>query len=78
MARRKIKINMPSTPRGFRNFRDPDHVSSVTLRMGNAFIDALDALCKANGRSRRDIIEILVTEASIEFQQDPAARITPL
>ena len=48
------------------------------LRMGLEFIDALDRLCEANSRSRRDIVEILVTEAYVELQEDPDARIQPL
>lgn len=74
----KAKIHVPSTPMTRAGFRDPKHVSSIMLRMGNEHIDALDDLCDANGRSRREIVEILISEASVELQEDPGARINPL
>lgn len=76
--RRKRVPKVPSTPEVRPGFRDPDHVQSVVLRMGKAFITRLDELCKANNRSRREIIETLVAEASLEYQGDKTARINPL
>jgi hypothetical protein len=45
--------------------------------MGKAFIAELDELCSANKRSRREIVEILVHEASDELRHEPDARINP-
>ena len=77
--RKKAATEPPSRPlkRGG-VFRDPDYVHSVVLRMGSEFIDRLDELCEVNKRSRREIIEILVAEASYEYRTDPEARIHPL
>lgn len=72
------KVHIPSTPETRAGFRDADHVQAVMLRMGYEFVDALDTLCEVNGRSRREIVEILVTEAYIEHQEDPKARINPI
>jgi hypothetical protein len=69
---------VPSTPEIRPGFRDSDHTRSVVLSFGNEFIDALDELCEVNQRSRREIVEILIAEASVEFQQDDSARIQPL
>lgn len=76
--RRKKKPTAPSTPKVRAGFRDPAHVKSVVLRMGDEYIDRLDELCKINQRSRRELVEILVAEASLELQADPSARINPL
>lgn len=65
-------------PRNNRGLRQKEHVKPVMLRMGDVFIDQLDKLCQANNRSRREIVEILVSEAYLELAEDPAARITPL
>ena len=46
--------------------------------MGDSYVDALDDLCDANQRSRREIVETLVMEAALELKDDPAARINPL
>jgi predicted transcriptional regulator len=59
-------------------FRDATCTRNVVLRMGEEFIEALDELCEVNKRSRREIVEILVSEASVELQEDPDARIQPL
>lgn len=72
------KIEVPETPVTRPGFRDPDYVQAVVLQMGTGYLEALDELCKSNGRSRRDIVEILVTEAFIELQDDPDARIDPI
>ena len=76
--RRQKKQRKPSTPLTRKGFRNSDHVKSVVLRMGDDFVDALDELCEVNGRSRREIVEILVSEASQELQHDKSARINPL
>ena len=76
--RKAAEPEVPSTPQQRAGFRDPDHVKSVVLRMGTPFISRLDELCAVNGRSRREIVEILVAEASLEFQADSTARINPL
>ena len=73
-----MTVRIPKTPEVRPNFRDPGQVKPVMLRMGLEFIEALDKLCEANGRSRREIVEILVTEAWVELQEDPDARIQPL
>jgi gamma-glutamylcyclotransferase (GGCT)/AIG2-like uncharacterized protein YtfP len=77
--RRKKKVQeTPTTPLKRGGFRDPDYVQSVVLRMGTEFIDRLDELCDANARSRREIIEILISEASMEYRGNKEARINPL
>ena len=70
--------HIPSTPEVRPGFRNADHTRNVVLRMGEEFISALDELCDVNKRSRREIIEILIAEASVELQEDPSARIQPL
>ena len=70
--------HIPSTPEVRPGFRDASCTRSVVLRMGEEFIEALDELCDTNKRSRREIVEILVAEASLELQEDPEARIQPL
>ena len=71
------RIQVPSTPEIRPGFRDPDHTQSIVLCMGHEFLNALDELCSVNARSRREIVETLVTEASVEYQQDKTARIQP-
>lgn len=61
-----------------KGFRDPDSVKSVLLRMGDKYVRALDSLCEANQRSRREIVETLVMEAQLELKDDPNARINPI
>ena len=73
-----MTVRLPQCPEVRPNFRDPAHVKPVMLRMGLEFIEALDRLCESNGRSRREIVEILVSEAFVELQEDPGARIQPL
>ena len=58
--------------------RNPLYVRPVVLRMGTDFIAQLDKLCDVNRRSRREIVEILVSEAAEELVGDPNARINPL
>lgn len=58
--------------------RDPATVRPVMMRMGVKFISQLDRLCKVNGRSRREICEILITEAALDLKVNKAARINPL
>lgn len=70
--------HIPSTPEVRPGFRDAGYTRNVVLRMGEEFIEALDELCEVNKRSRREIVEILVSEAHVELQEDPAARIQPL
>ncbi len=59
-------------------FRDSKDVQSVMMRMGKDYVAALDELCVVNGRSRRELVEILIDEAYQEYQHDNSARITPL
>ena len=66
------------TPESRPGFRDAAHTRNVVLRMGEGFISALDELCRVNSMSRRQIVEILVMEASFELQENPDARIEPL
>ena len=72
------KVHLPVTPLNARGMREPDEVQSVMLRMGRPFVKHLDTLCKVNQRSRREIVEILIAEASAEYQENPQARIEPL
>lgn len=65
-------------PTDGRGRRLPDHVQQINLRMGKPYIDSLDELCAANKRSRREIVEILVSEAYEELADNPSARISPL
>ena len=65
------------TPTKRAGFRDPDHVMSVVLRMGDSYVEALDKLCEINKRSRRELVEILVADAWYELEEDPNARLTP-
>lgn len=69
---------IPETPLTDRGTRDPDYVAPVVLRMGVEYIEHLDNLCEVNQRSRREILEILIAEASIEYQNNPDARINPI
>ena len=77
-TRRKSAPHIPSTPEIRPGFRDSDHTRSVVLSFGEEFISALDELCEVNQRSRREIVEILIAEASVEYQTDTDARIQPL
>ena len=73
----KTEQIFPQIPRKRGMFRDPKHVKSVVLRMGDAYIGLLDDLCDANGRSRREIIEILIAEAAYDLSENPTERIDP-
>jgi len=46
--------------------------------MGTGYVDALDELCEVNGRSRREIAEILIAEAHADLKLNPESRINPL
>jgi len=74
----KAEPHIPTTPEVRPGFRDSAHTRSIVLCFGIEFIDALDDLCSANQRSRREIVETLIAEASVEYQQDDSARIQPL
>ena len=76
--RQTRKPTIPTTPEVRPGFRDPNHVQSVVLRMGKEHVKRLDELVKVNGRSRRELVEILISEASIEYREDRSARINPL
>lgn len=76
--RKKNIAERPKTPLKRAGFRDPDYVQSVVLRMGTEFIDRLDELCSANERSRRELIEILISRESMHFRKDSNYRINPL
>lgn len=58
--------------------RNAAEVKPVVMRMGIKFIAQLDRLCSVNGRSRREICEILISEAAAELRSDKGARINPL
>lgn len=58
--------------------RRPSEVQSIMMRMGKNYVKKLDRICRANNRSRREIVEILVDEAAVELRGDPTARINPL
>jgi len=72
------EAKIPCTPLTSRGQRDQNHVVSIVLRMGTSYVEHLDRLCEVNGRSRRELIEILIAEASLDYQLDPEVRITPL
>ncbi len=74
----KAEPHIPSTPEIRPGFRDSAHTRQVVFVFGEEFIEALDDLCTANQRSRREIVETLIAEASVELQQDNSARIQPL
>lgn len=63
---------IPTTPEIRPGFRDDDYVQPVMLRMGTGYVDALDELCKENGRSRRVLIEILIKRAYEDFAENDA------
>ena len=68
-------IDVPTDGRGRRL---PEHVQQLNLRCGKPYIERLDELCRVNKRSRREIVEILVSEAHEELEENPNARISPL
>lgn len=80
--RRQKKAPAPiidlGTPLKRAGFRDPDYVQSVVLRMGTGYVDALDELCELNGRSRREVVEILINEAATDLALNPGSRINPI
>lgn len=76
--RKKPTIEPPTTPLKRARFRDPDYVQSVVMRMGTEFIDRLDELCSVNERSRRELIEMLISKESMKFRKDETYRITPI
>lgn len=81
MAKRKKKTDeykQPHVPLRRGNYRDPNYVQAIVVRMGKPFIKRLDSLCKANGRSRREVIELLINKAAFDLHQDPSDRIEPL
>lgn len=49
----------------------------ISFRMKTDHIALLDALCKVNKRSRRDIVEILIADAYAVWSSDPTDRINP-
>ena len=61
-----------------KGLRPKDTVQAVLLRMSIPFVEQLDELCDINGRSRRDIVEILVNEAHDVHRTNPADRINPI
>lgn len=60
-----------------KGLRPKDTVTAVLLRMGNGYVEKLDQLCDVNSRSRREIVETLVTEAFGAWTDDPEDRINP-
>ncbi len=75
---RKAEPHIPTTPEIRPGFRDSAHTRQVVFVFGDEFIEALDELCEVNARSRREIVETLIAEASVEWQSDESARIHPL
>ncbi len=81
MAKRKEKTDeykQPHVPLKRGQFRNPNYVRPIVVRMGKPFVKKLDILCKTNKRSRREIIELLINKAAFDLHQDPADRIVPL
>ncbi len=68
----------PKTPLKRGHYRDASYVKSVMLRMGMGYVDQLDYLCKANNRSRREIVELLIHQAAQDLSENPNTRIDPL
>ena len=68
----------PKPPLKRGNYRDSSYVKSIMLRMGKGYIDQLDYLCKANNRSRREIVELLIHQAAQDLNKNPESRINPL
>jgi hypothetical protein len=71
-----------SIARGFENMprtgaREQENVKQINMRMGVDYIQMLDELCETNKRSRREVVEILIEDASLELEEDPDARLTP-
>ena len=60
-----------------KGFRSKEEVQPVLLRMGRDFVNALDDLCDVNGRSRREIVEMLVDKAWLAWDKDENERINP-
>lgn len=60
-----------------KGLRPKETVQAVLLRMGIPFVDQLDELCEVNSRSRREIVETLVSEAFGVYKEDPSDRINP-
>ena len=60
-----------------KGLRPKETVTAVLLRMGNKFVQQLDQLCDVNARSRREIVETLVSEAHAVWKDDPSDRIDP-
>lgn len=73
-----MPANIPHTPEIRPGFRNAEYTRNVVLRMGEEFINALDTLCDVNNMARREIVEILVTEAIVELRENPNARIESL
>jgi hypothetical protein len=65
-------------PTDTRGRRLKEHVRQLNLRTGIPYIEQLDELCRVNKRSRREIVEILISEAFAELEENPHARISPL
>ena len=51
--------------------------TQVAFRMLDTSVAQLDTLCRVNKRPRREIIEILVSEALGAWEDDPDDRINP-
>lgn len=49
----------------------------LSLRVDPQVIKQIDRLCMVNGRSRRDLIEIMITKAYKELKKDNNARVNP-
>jgi hypothetical protein len=75
---KKAAEPIKDTPIKHGYFRDPKFVRTIVLRMGAGYLAELDKLCNANKRSRREIVEILVSEAALELRANPRAQISPI
>lgn len=81
MAKSKqIKANelIPNVKEIRPGFRDKSDLKQVNIFFGAEYIRRLDELCKINNRSRRELLEIFINEAYLEYIADPTVRIEPL
>ena len=68
---------MAKTAAAQRSHRDPATIRNIMLRMSAPYVEKLDRLCSINQRSRREIVELLVTEALLEYEHNNDYRIDP-
>ena len=80
MAKKKLKASeiVPNVKELRPGFRDKKDLKQVNFFFGAEYCRRLDELCKVNNRSRRELLEIFINEAYLEYVADPTVRIEPL